>query len=208
MMARFQIHGSQISTNSITPTFISPSHGSCWSFTNTYLCKSNLKEENFLDTSKILDDASIVQEQSRTQDPGRPSQERADDGRHYPYLRQLPLNRGSRIWGIIVCNGDGTKVGKERDEYNEIRADSLIEYDHGQCQVDLKVQAKGDAIHDVCCRCEMYKNQGSWRGRNSIPFMRWKICLATFMAVMIVERPSSRKTTSLKENTTVRPTYV
>ena len=45
----------------------------------------------------------------------------------------------------------------------------------------------------------MYKNQGNWRGCKSIPFMRWKICLATFMAVMIVERPSSRKTTSLKE---------
>jgi len=67
-MASIQIHGSQRSTNSIIPTVISPSHGPCWSFanTNTCLCKSNLQEENLLDTSPVLDDPSTVQEQIRT----------------------------------------------------------------------------------------------------------------------------------------------
>lgn len=148
----FQFHGSRKSANSIMIVCVSLSYKPFLSFTNTDLRKGNLQEEYFLDTSEVLDDTSAVQEHSPTQRPGRCGQKHPKDRRNDPNLWQLPLNGGASKWGVIIRNGNGTQVGKECDENDEFRTDGLVKYDHGQRQVDLKMQAKCDTVHNVRCR--------------------------------------------------------
>lgn len=52
--------------------------------------------------------------------------------------------------GVIVGDGNGSKIGKEGKEDNKLSADSLVDDDHGSDKVDLQVQAEGDTVLDVC----------------------------------------------------------
>ena len=78
-----------------------------------------LEEENLLDRAEVLDDAAVLEEHRRTDDPcsssQQPSQYETDD----PDLGQLPLDGARLDVGIIVSNGHGSQVGEQCNEDDE-----------------------------------------------------------------------------------------
>lgn len=67
------------------------------------------------------------------------SQQRSKDSAHDPDFGQLPLYRRLCVRRIVVGNGDGSQVSEQSDEDDEIGSDGLVEDDHGDSKVDLKM---------------------------------------------------------------------
>jgi hypothetical protein len=113
------------------------------------LCKSNLEEEDGLDSTEVLNDTTVVQEEGSTDDPGTKRKQETEDDRDEPDLGQLPFDgTGIRV-SVVVSDGDGSQIGEEGKEDNELGTDGLVKDDHRGDEVDLQMQAKSDTVLDV-----------------------------------------------------------
>jgi hypothetical protein len=113
------------------------------------LSESNLKEEDGLDSTEVLDDTTVGQEESTTDDPGTESEQKTKDNGDEPDLGQLPLDGARLRVGVVVGDGDGSQISEEGEEDNKLGADGLVEDDHGGDEVDFQVQAEGDTVLDI-----------------------------------------------------------
>ncbi|KAH0357736.1 plasma membrane H+-ATPase Pma1, partial [Aureobasidium melanogenum] len=113
------------------------------------LSKSNLKEENLLNGTEVLDDTTTLKEESTTDDPGTGSEKDTEDDGDDPNLGKLPLDGTLLRVSVIVGNGDGGQIGEEGDEDDEVGTDGLVDDDHGSGKVKLQVQAQGDTVLNV-----------------------------------------------------------
>lgn len=113
------------------------------------LSKSNLEEENLLDRAKVLDDTAVGQVHGSTEDPGTESKQYSENDGDDPDLGQLPLDGTGLVVGIVVGDGDGGQIGKQGKEDNQVDTDGLVDDDHGQGQVDLKMETESDTVLDV-----------------------------------------------------------
>lgn len=113
------------------------------------LSQSNLEEENLLGGTEVLDDTTVLKEESGTDDPGSGSEQDSKNDRDNPDLRQLPLDGAGFEVSVIVGNGDGGKISEQGDEDNEGRVNSLVDDDHGGNQVDLEVETQSNTVLDV-----------------------------------------------------------
>lgn len=113
------------------------------------LSQSNLKEENLLGRTEVLDDTTVLEEESTTDDPGSGSEQNTQDNGDDPDLRQLPLDGTGLEVSVIVGDGNGGKIGEKSDEDNQGGVNGLVNNDHGGNQVDLKVKTQGNTVLDV-----------------------------------------------------------
>lgn len=110
------------------------------------LGQGDLEEEDLLDRPEVLHHAPVRQEHRAPHDPRPRREQRAEDHADDPDLLQLPLDGARLDVRVVVGDGDGGEVGEERDEDDEVRADRLVDDHHGGREVDLQVQAEGDAV--------------------------------------------------------------
>lgn len=113
------------------------------------LSKGNLEEENLLDRAKVLDDTAVGQVHGSTEDPGTEGKQDTEDDGDDPDLGQLPLDGTGLVVGIVVGDGDGSQISEQGKEDNQVDTDGLVDDDHGQGQVDLKVETESDTVLDV-----------------------------------------------------------
>lgn len=113
------------------------------------LGKGDLKEENTLDVSVNLNEASVWKEHGATKDPGTDSKESTEDDGDNPDLWQLPLDWTLLEVSVVVSDGNGSQISEEGNEDDKLGAHGLVDDDHGRDQVELQVQAKGDTVLDV-----------------------------------------------------------
>lgn len=113
------------------------------------LGKGNLKEEDFLGRTEVLDDTTVGEEEGGTDDPGSGSQKDTEDDGDNPDLRQLPLDGALFVVGVVVGNGDGGQVSEQGNEDNQIGTDGLVNDDHGGDKVDLKVETQSNTVLNV-----------------------------------------------------------
>lgn len=113
------------------------------------LSQSDLEEENLLDRAKVLDDTAIGQVHGSTEDPGTEGKQYSEDDGDDPDLGQLPLDGTGLVVGIVVGDGDGGQIGKQGKEDNQVDTDGLVDDDHGQSQVDLKMETESNTVLDV-----------------------------------------------------------
>lgn len=113
------------------------------------LSKGDLEEENLLDGAKVLDDTTVGQVHGSTEDPGTEGKQDTEDDGDDPDLGQLPLDRTGLVVGIVVGDGDGSQISEQGKEDDEVDTDGLVDDDHGQSQVDLKVETQSDTVLDV-----------------------------------------------------------
>lgn len=113
------------------------------------LSQRDLEEENLLGRTEVLDDTTVGQEESTTDNPGSGSEESTKDDGDDPDLGQLPLDGAGLEVSVIVSDGDGGNVSEQGDEDNELGADGLVDDDHGGDEVDLQVQTQSDTVLDI-----------------------------------------------------------
>ncbi|KAF7571771.1 hypothetical protein PtrM4_092710 [Pyrenophora tritici-repentis] len=113
------------------------------------LSEGDLEEENRLDSTKVLDDTTVGDEERTADDPSAESKKETKDDGDEPNLGQLPFDRTLLRVGVVVGNGDGSQISEEGEEDNELSADSLVEDDHRGDEVDFQVEAERDTVLDV-----------------------------------------------------------
>lgn len=113
------------------------------------LSERDLEEEDLLDGAVALDNTSVREEECATDGPGTESEETTKDDGDDPDLGQLPLDRALLVVSVIVGDSDGSQIGEQGDEDNELGADGLLEDDHRGDEIDLEMQAKSDTVLDV-----------------------------------------------------------
>jgi len=113
------------------------------------LSKGDLEEEDLLDVTPVLDNTTVGHVHGGADDPGGDGEQHTEDGGDDPDLGKLPLNGTLLGVSVVVCNGDSGQIGEEGDEDDELRADGLVDDDHGGDEVDLQVQAQRDTVLDV-----------------------------------------------------------
>jgi len=113
------------------------------------LSQSNLKEEDRLGRTPVLDDTAVAQEHSTTDDPGGGSEQNTENNGDHPDLGQLPLDGASLEVSVVVSDGNGGKIGEQSDEDNQIGTNGLVNDDHGGNKVDLKVKTQRNTVLNV-----------------------------------------------------------
>ena len=119
------------------------------------LSEGDFKEEDGLDSAKVLDNTTTGQEEGATDDPGTESEEQTKDNGDQPDLGQLPFNGALLRVGVlvyistckirvnggadIVGDGDGGQIGEEGKEDNELNTDGLVDDDHRGDEIDLQM---------------------------------------------------------------------
>lgn len=61
-------------------------------------------------------------------------------------LGELPFYRSGFPVRIVVSHSNGSQIGKQGEEDDQIDADGFVEDDHGQGEVDLEMEAKRDTV--------------------------------------------------------------
>lgn len=114
------------------------------------LSKGDFEEQDFLNVAPVLHNTTRWQVHCATDDPSCDCKFDTEDDRDDPDLGQLPFDRLRVRVRIVVSDGNGSQIGKEGDEDNELGADGLVDDDHGGNQVDFQVKAEGNTVLDVC----------------------------------------------------------
>lgn len=94
------------------------------------LSEGDLKEDDLLNVTPALDDTTVGHIHGGTDDPGSDGKQDTEYGGDDPNLGKLPLNGTLLRMGVVVSDSDGSQIGEESDEDNELRADSLVDDDH------------------------------------------------------------------------------
>lgn len=113
------------------------------------LSERHLEEEDTLDVAVVLNNTTLREPKSSTQNPGANGQQRAEHNGDDPDLGQLPLDGTAFKVGIVVCNSNGGQISKQREENDQVDTDGLVDGDHRCDQVKLQVQAEGDTVLDI-----------------------------------------------------------
>lgn len=113
------------------------------------LSEGDLKEENLLNVTPVLHDTTVGNVHGSTDDPGGEGKKHTENSGDDPDLGKLPLDGTLLGVSVVVGNSNGGQIGEEGDEDDELRADGLVDDDHGGDKVDLQVQAEGDTVLDV-----------------------------------------------------------
>jgi hypothetical protein len=113
------------------------------------LSKSDLEEEDLLDVTPVLDDTTVGHVHGGADNPGSDGKQDTEDSGDDPDLGKLPLNGTLLGVSVVVGNSDSGQISEESDEDNQLRANGLVDDDHGGDKVDLQVQAEGNTVLDV-----------------------------------------------------------
>ena len=113
------------------------------------LGKGDFQEEHGLGRTVVLDDTTVLEEERSTHDPGTSSKKNTEDNGDNPDLGQLPFDRTSLEVSVVVSDGNGSQIGEQGNEHNEISLDGLVDDDHGGNKVELKVDTQSNTVLDI-----------------------------------------------------------
>lgn len=115
------------------------------------LGEGDLKEENLIDVTEVLDNTTIVATSVHggEGDPGTDSKDNTEEDGHAPKLGQVPLDGGLREGGVVVGNGQGGNIGENGDEDDELDVEGLVEDGNPETKEDLHVQGQSDTVDNV-----------------------------------------------------------
>lgn len=113
------------------------------------LSKRDLQEKDTLDGTVVLDNTTVGEPKSATEDPGAHGKQCTQNDGDDPDLGQLPLDGTTLKVGVIVGNGDGGKISEESEEDDQVDTDGLVDGNHRGNKVQLQVQAKSDTVLDI-----------------------------------------------------------
>lgn len=51
--------------------------------------------------------------------------------------------------GVVIGDGNGSQIGEQGEEDDQVDTDSLVDSNHGGDEVKLKMQAEGDTVLDI-----------------------------------------------------------
>ena len=112
--------------------------------------ESDLKEENFLHVSVVLDDTAVWNVHGAVDNPSGEREFDTENDRDDPDLWKLPLYRTRLGVCVVVGNSHGSQISEQSDEHNKFGADGRVDNDHGGHEIDLQMQTQGDSVLDVC----------------------------------------------------------
>jgi hypothetical protein len=113
------------------------------------LSKGNLKEENGVSNTEVLDDTTVVDKGGGEGDPGSDSKHNTKDNGHSPKLGQVPLDGLGRVGSVIVGNGKGGNISENGNEDNEVNVKRLVEDSNPQTKENLKMEGQSNSVDDV-----------------------------------------------------------
>lgn len=115
------------------------------------LSQGNLEEDNFVDVTSVLGDTTVLTTnvQGGQADPGTDSENDTKQDGHTPELRQVPLDGGLRVGGVVVGDGESGNIGENGDEDNQVQVERAVENGNPEAEEDLHVQRQGDTVDNV-----------------------------------------------------------
>lgn len=114
--------------------------------------QGDLQEEDFLNVAVVLNESSAWKEERTTHDPGCECQKNTEHDGDNPDLGQLPFHGACFVMCIVIGDGDGSQIGKQSQENDQIDTDGFINNDHRGDKVDFQVEAKSDTILNISLR--------------------------------------------------------
>ena len=115
------------------------------------LGQGNLKEENLIDVTEVLDDTTILRVgvHGGEGNPRTDSQDNTEKDGHSPELGEVPLDGSLRVGGVIVGNGKGGNIGENGNEDDQLNVQGAVENGDPETEEDLHVQGQGDTVDNV-----------------------------------------------------------
>ncbi|TLD09389.1 uncharacterized protein PgNI_07616 [Pyricularia grisea] len=115
------------------------------------LSKRDLKEDNSVDLTVVLDNTTVltVHEHGGDGDEGTDGQDNTEKDGHTPELGEVPLNGRLGVRSVVVGDGQGSDIGKDGDESDQVDVERLVEGRNKNTKVDLQVDGKSDTVNDV-----------------------------------------------------------
>ncbi|TLD21338.1 hypothetical protein PspLS_09068 [Pyricularia sp. CBS 133598] len=115
------------------------------------LSKGDLKENDSVDLTVVLDNTTVltVDEHRGDGDEGTNGQDNTEKDGHTPELGQVPLNGGLGVRSVVVGDGQGSDIGKDGDESDQVDVERLVEGRNQDTKVDLQVNGKSDTVDDI-----------------------------------------------------------
>lgn len=115
------------------------------------LSEGDLEEENSVTITKVLDDTTVLaaSQHGGKSNPGTNSQNKAEKDGHTPELGQVPLNGSRGVGGVVVGNGQGSDIGKDGNEDDQLNVERLVQDGNPQAKEELHVQGQSDTVDNV-----------------------------------------------------------
>lgn len=115
------------------------------------LSESDLEEEDLVHDTKVLDDTTVLAANVHggEGDPGTDSKDNAEEDGHTPELGQVPLDGALGEGGVVVGNGQGSDIGKDGNEDDELQVERAVQDGDPQTKEDLKMERQRDTVHNV-----------------------------------------------------------
>lgn len=115
------------------------------------LSERNLKEENLVDLTKILDDTTILRVgvHGSESNPGTNSKDNAEKDGHTPELGEVPLDGGLGEGSVVVSNGKSSNISEDSNENDKLNVQAPVEDGDPETKEDLHVQRQGNTVHNI-----------------------------------------------------------
>jgi hypothetical protein len=121
------------------------------------LSEGDLQEEDLVTVTEVLDDTTLIDtvavvasnQESGEGDPGTDGKDNTEEDGHTPQLGEVPLDGRLGVGGVIVGNGQGSDIGENGDEDDQVQVERLVEDGNPETQEDLEMERQGDTVDDV-----------------------------------------------------------
>ncbi|VUC35121.1 unnamed protein product [Clonostachys rosea] len=116
------------------------------------LSKGDLKEDNLIDITIVLSDTTIVVtsgEHGGEGNPGTDGKDETEENGHSPELRKVPLDGGLGVRSVIVGNGQGSNIGEDSNEDDEVQVQAVVQDGNPETEEDFHVEGQSDTVDNV-----------------------------------------------------------
>ena len=121
------------------------------------LSEGDLQEEDLIAVTEVLHNTTLVdavaivtsnQERSES-DPGTDGKDNTKEDRHSPELGKVPLDGRLGVGSVVVGNGQGSNIGENGDEDDQVQVEGLVEDGNPETEEDLEMERQGDTVDNV-----------------------------------------------------------
>ncbi|CAH0059372.1 unnamed protein product [Clonostachys solani] len=116
------------------------------------LSKGDLKEDNLIDITVVLSDTSVVvasSEHGGEGNPGTNGKDETEENGHTPELRKVPLDGSLGVRSVVVGNGQGSNIGEDGNEDDEVQVQAVVEDGNPETEEDFHVEGQSDTVDNV-----------------------------------------------------------
>lgn len=115
------------------------------------LSEGDLKEDDLVQVTEVLDDTAVlaVGVHGGDSDPGADGKDNTEQDGHSPELGQVPLDGGLAERSVVVGDGQGSNIGKDGNEDNQLNVQGTVEDGNPETQVNLEMDGQSDTVDNV-----------------------------------------------------------